>query len=74
MSGKRYVEIVSTETILDTEKQVRYFGIIDTRLLNVLNDQDSLIKAKNKQLEDVKRILIENDAINCLKQLGWEEE
>lgn len=40
----RFKEIVSTQKIIDTEKDIEYDGLVDTEVINILNKQDMMIK------------------------------
>ena len=39
----RFKEIVSTQKIIDTEKDIEYDGLVDTEVINILNKQDIMI-------------------------------
>ena len=85
--NKRYEYWEDSDTAYDTKiKYGQYFRIIDKKdmvcLLNeqdkIIKDKESLIKAKNQQLDDVKKVLhkyedCDHDLIeSILDELGWD--
>lgn len=60
MTDKRFKEIVSTETIVDTVTDKRYIGIVDSSFIELINE----ISKENEELK--KRTMIFQDKIRGL--------
>ena len=74
----RFKEIVSTQKIIDTEKDIEYDGLVDTEVINILNKQDIMIKHlvtdrnswKDDALHYVNIMSILSNEIHVLQETG----
>lgn len=57
MSGKKFTFNVNKNTIEKDGEFFCYLNSYNTTIIDKLNEQEELIRAKNQQLKDVKQIL-----------------